>query len=209
MPPSPPTFSRVSSQAAQSAIGWRFTSIAAALVFLRFYIFYAIAAATLAGMLMRHRRGMVLGLATQIVLLAGLIALFLYTPVGQEILMNSRFLDLQLLSVSRVDLARAESGFASAADVSTVGGILTVLPVGVANILFAPFPWTIANLRQALALPDVLMWYALVPALIRGIFYAHRRLRETMPILVFTTALTSPTAPSSETRDGVPAANSR
>ena len=167
-----------------------YLATAAALVFLRFYIFYAIAAATLAGTLMRHRRGMVLGFATQIALLAGLIALFVYTPVGQEILMNSRFLDLQLLNVSRVDLARAESGFASAADVSTVGGILTVLPVGVANILFAPFPWTIVNLRQALALPDVLMWYALVPALIRGIFYAHRRLRETMPILVFTTALT-------------------
>ena len=104
--------------------------------------------------------------------------------------MNSRFLDLQLLNSSRVDLARAGSGFAATADVSTVGGILTVLPLGLAHILFAPFPWTIVNLRQALALPDVLMWYALVPALIRGIFYAHRRLRETMPILVFTTALT-------------------
>jgi len=167
-----------------------YLATATALVFLRFYIFYAIAAATLAGMLMRHRRGMVLGLATQVALLVGLITLFLYTPVGQEILMNSQFLDLQLLNQSRVDLARAGSGFAATADVSSVGGILTVLPVGLAYILFAPFPWTIVNLRQALALPDVLMWYALVPALIRGIFYAYRRLRETMPILVFTTALT-------------------
>jgi hypothetical protein len=167
-----------------------YLATAAALVFLRFYIFYAIAAATLAGALMRHRRGLALGFLTQIALLAGLIALFLYTPVGQEILLNSQLLDLQLLNASRLDLARAGSGFAATADVSTVSGILTVLPVGVAHILFAPFPWTIVNLRQALALPDVLMWYALVPALIRGIFYAHRRLRETMPILVFTTALT-------------------
>ncbi len=167
-----------------------YLATAAALVFLRFYIFYAIAAATLAGAVARHRRGMGLGFATQIALLAGLITLFVYTPVGQEILMNSRFLDLQLLNQSRVDLARAGSGFAAGADVSSIGGILSVLPVGVAHILFAPFPWTIANLRQALALPDVLMWYALVPALVRGIFYARRRLRETMPILVFTTALT-------------------
>ena len=167
-----------------------YLATAAALVFLRFYIFYAIGAATLAGMLMRHRRGMVLGLATQVVLIAGLISLFLYTPVGQEMLMNSRFLDLQLLNLSRMDLARAGSGFAATADVSTVSGILTVLPLGVAYLLFAPFPWSIVNLRQALALPDVLMWYALVPALIRGILYAHRRLRETMPILVFATALT-------------------
>src|SRR3972149_5186760 len=167
-----------------------YLATAAALVFLRFYIFYAIGAATLAGMLMRHRRGMVLGLATQVVLIAGLISLFLYTPVGQEMLINSRFLDLQLLNLSRMDLARAGSGFAATADVSTVSGILTVLPLGVAYLLFAPFPWSIVNLRQALALPDVLMWYALVPALIRGILYAHRRLRETMPILIFTTALT-------------------
>ena len=167
-----------------------YLATAAALVFLRFYIFYAIAAATLAGAVARHRRGMMLGFATQIALLAGLLTLFVYTPVGQEILMNSRFLDLQLLNQSRVDLARAGSGFAAGADVSSIGGILSVLPVGLAHILFAPFPWTIANLRQALALPDVLMWYALVPALLRGIFYAHRRLRETMPILVFTTALT-------------------
>jgi hypothetical protein len=167
-----------------------YLATAAALVFLRFYIFYAIAAATLAGSLMRHRRGIVLGFATQVALLAGLITLLLYTAVGQEILMNSRFLDLQLLNQSRVDLARAGSGFAASADVSTFGGIVSVLPVGVAYILFAPFPWTIANMRQALALPDVVMWYALVPALVRGLFYAYRRLRETMPILVFTTALT-------------------
>ncbi len=34
------------------------------------------------------------------------------------------------------------------------------------------------------------MWYALVPFLLKGILSALRRLRETMPILVFTTALT-------------------
>jgi len=168
-----------------------YVATAAALVFIRFYIFYAIAAATVAGTLMRHRRGMALGLATQVTLVAAVIALLLYTPVGQEIFATSRFLDLQVLNNSRIDLAvRAVSGFGAGADVSTVGGILTVLPLGVAHLLFAPFPWSIVNLRQALALPDVLLWYALVPALVRGIGYALGRLRETMPILVFTTALT-------------------
>ncbi len=168
-----------------------YLATAAALVFLRFYIFYAIAAATVAGTLMRHRRGMVLGFATQLTLVAGVIALLLYTPVGQEIFATSKFLDLQLLNVSRMDLAtRAGSGFGEDADVSTLGGVLTVLPLGVAHLLFAPFPWSIVSLRQALALPDVLLWYALVPALVRGIGSAFARLRETMPILVFTTALT-------------------
>ncbi len=112
---------------------------ATALVFLRFYIFYATAAATLAGMLMRHRRGVVVGFAAQFALMAGMITLFLYTPVGQEILRNNRYLDLQLLSLSRMDLARAGSGFDATADVSTIEGIFTALPLGVAHLLFSPF----------------------------------------------------------------------
>jgi 4-amino-4-deoxy-L-arabinose transferase-like glycosyltransferase len=160
------------------------------LVWLRFYIFYATAAAAAVGIFTRHRRGVMLGLASQLAIVAAMIVLLLYTPLGQEVRLQSRFLDLQVLSNSRIDLARAGSGFGSEADVSTFGGVLSILPLGVVYLLFAPFPWTVSNLRQALALPDVLIWYALVPALIRGIISARKRLRETMPILVFTTALT-------------------
>jgi hypothetical protein len=163
---------------------------AGALVWLRFYIFYATAAATAAGMLVRHRRGMAFGLASQLALVAGVIVLLLYTPVGQEVLQQSHFFDLELLQSSRMDLARAGSGFATRADVSTFTGVVSVLPIGVLYLLFAPFPWTVTGLRQALALPDILMWYALVPFLVMGIVSAGRRLGQTMPIFVFTTALT-------------------
>jgi hypothetical protein len=163
---------------------------AGALVWLRFYIFYATAAATAAGMLVRHRRGMAFGLASQLALVAGVIVLLLYTPVGQEVLQQSHFFDLELLQTSRMDLARAGSGFATRADVSTFTGVVSVLPIGVLYLLFAPFPWTVTGLRQALALPDILMWYALVPFLVMGIVSAGRRLGQTMPIFVFTTALT-------------------
>ncbi len=160
------------------------------LVWLRFYIFYATAAATAVGFLVRHRRGMMLGLTSQLAIVAAMIVLLLYTPVGQEMRLQARFLDLDVLSNSRDDLAHAGSGFGSEADVSTFGGVLSILPLGIVYLLFAPFPWNVTNLRQALALPDVLFWYALVPSLVRGIFLARRRLAETMPILVFTTALT-------------------
>ncbi|HEY7817653.1 MAG TPA: glycosyltransferase family 39 protein, partial [Vicinamibacteria bacterium] len=56
---------------------------AGALVWLRFYIFYATAAATAAGMLVRHRRGIAFGLASQLALVAGVIVLLLYTPIGR------------------------------------------------------------------------------------------------------------------------------
>ena len=159
-----------------------------ALVWLRFYIFYATAAAT--GLFARHRRGAMLGLGPQLAIVGAMIILLLMTPMGQEIMSQARYLDLDVLANSRVDLASAGSGFGGEADVSTLDGVLSVLPLGVVYILFAPFPWTISNLRQMLALPDVLIWYALVPALVRGLFLAYKRLRDTMPILVFTTALT-------------------
>src|SRR3990172_4579928 len=160
------------------------------LVWLRFYIFYATVAATAVGFFVRHRRGLMLGLASQLVTVAAMIALFLYTPLGQQVRQQAQFLDLDVLSNSRVDLARAGSGFGSEADVSTFGGVLSILPQGVLYLLFAPFPWNVSNLRQTLALPDVFLWYALVPSLVRGILLARKRLSETMPILVFTTALT-------------------
>ena len=162
----------------------------AALVWLRFYIFYAALAAAAAGVLMRHRRGAIWGLVSQVALVTAVILLFLFTPVGQEVLMQARYLDLQQLQSSRMDLSRADSGYGAGTDVSTIAGLLSALPSGVIYLLFAPFPWTVSGLRQALALPDVLAWYALVPALVLGIAAALKRLRDTMPILVFTSALT-------------------
>lgn len=163
---------------------------AAALVWLRFYIFYAIVAATLAGMVIRQRRRAFFGLVSQMTLVLGLIVLLLFTPMGQEVFRYTQILDLQQLSIARMDLARGGSGFGQGADVSTVSGVLGFLPIGATYLLFAPFPWTVVGLRQALALPDVLLWYALVPALIRGLLACRRRLAQTIPILVFTASLT-------------------
>ena len=165
---------------------------AGALVWLRFYIFAAIAVATLSGLLVRQGRRPLVALVSQFAAVGGLLVLLLLTPTGKELLTTTRFFDLQQLQVSRWDLASsARSGFAAEADVSTIGGVLSVLPAGVANLLLAPFPWKVIGLRQALAIPDVLVWYALLPALFHGLWSAVRfRLSQTMPILVFTTALT-------------------
>jgi hypothetical protein len=164
----------------------------AALIWLRFYIFYAVMAATLAGFVIGSRRGPVFALFSQMALVSSVIVLLLFTPAGQEMVTQARFLDLERLQVSRNDLAQsANSGFAVEADVSTPSGLVRLLPLGVAYLLFAPFPWTVGSLRQALALPDILVWYALMPALVRGLLSAVRhRLNQTMPILVFTTGLT-------------------
>lgn len=168
-----------------------FLAAAGALVFLRFYIFYSILASTLIGFFAGQRRGILSGLLAQIVLVFGVIVLLLSTSVGQEMVQQARFLDLQELQRSRDDLARAGTGFAVDADVSTLPGLLRFLPVGIVYLFFSPFPWTVSNLRQLFSMPDVLLWYALVPSLVRGLYSAVRyRLAHMMPILLFTTALT-------------------
>ena len=163
-----------------------------ALIWLRFYIFFAIAGATIAGFFVSSRRSFTFRLLSQMAVVTAMVLLLLSTPAGKEMVTQSRFLDLQLLQTARMDLAlRADSGFAPGADVSTASGLLQVLPLGVAYLLFAPFPWTVSSFRQLLSLPDVLVWYALMPALVRGLANAVKmRLGQTMPILVFTAALT-------------------
>ena len=76
-------------------------------------------------------------------------------------------------------------------DVSTPAGALSALPTGLVYLLFAPFPWAVSGLRQALAVPETLVWYALMPAFVRGLSFAvKRQLRAILPILVFAVSLT-------------------
>src|SRR5215208_6590597 len=66
-----------------------------------------------------------------------------------------------------------------------------VLTLGVAYLLFAPFPWEAANLRQAITIPEVLAWWATIPFLIIGLIYTIKnKLRSAFPILIFSLLLT-------------------
>jgi hypothetical protein len=65
------------------------------------------------------------------------------------------------------------------------------LPVGAVNLLFAPFPWQLANLRQGITLPEMLVWWVSIPLLVIGLWFTVKyRMRQAMPILLFTTMIT-------------------
>ncbi|HEX7174953.1 MAG TPA: hypothetical protein VF240_06705, partial [Pyrinomonadaceae bacterium] len=62
---------------------------------------------------------------------------------------------------------------------------------GMIYLLFAPFPWQLVNLRQSLTLPEMLVWWGAFPFLVVGLWFTVRyRMRQALPILVFTTMLT-------------------
>ena len=163
-----------------------------ALMALRFYIAYFVAFAGLATFLFTQRRG-----AIQSVLTYGLLVGFLLGALNLAVRRETLEQQASYMNLERVQLTRQDqatwgsSGFGQEHDVSTPAGAVAALPVGLVYLLFAPFPWAVSGLRQALALPETLVWYALMPAFVRGLAYAIRhRLREVLPILVFATTLT-------------------
>jgi hypothetical protein len=76
-------------------------------------------------------------------------------------------------------------------DVSTAGGAISAMPIGFAYLMFAPFPWQAGNLRQAITIPEVLLWWALLPFLVMGLWYTiKQRLRNAFPMLILSLLLT-------------------
>jgi hypothetical protein len=100
--------------------------------------------------------------------------------------------NLEQLQRSREDLVRsAQSGYKDETDISTSGGAIAALPVGFIYLIFAPFPWQAGSARQTFTIPEVLMWWAMLPVIVYGIWYAiKQRLRTAFPVLLFALMLT-------------------
>jgi hypothetical protein len=75
-------------------------------------------------------------------------------------------------------------------DVTTTEGLISALPIGLATLFLAPFPWQVGSLTQGLTMPEMIIWWASLPFLISGLLYTIRyRFRESVSILFFTLIL--------------------
>jgi len=163
-----------------------------AVMSLRFYIFYMVAIAVTGSFLIGVTNSVDAIVRRTVVLL--LIGLGLtYFGVSRSATVDlARFGNLDVLQNSRLDLSRsAESGYGEDTDVSTSEGALSALPIGFLYLMLAPFPWQINSVRAAIALPEVLLWWAMLPVVAYGLWFTIRhRLRKAFPILIFTLMLT-------------------
>ena len=159
---------------------------------LRFYIFYMVAIAV-AGSFVVGLSTSVQSIArrTAVLVLMGLALTYLGVIRNASVDFEN-YGNLERVQNSREDLARsAQSGYGEDIDVSTTEGAISVIPIGFAYLMFAPFPWEITNFRQAITLPEVLLWWAMIPLMIVGLWYAiRRRLRSSIPVLIFSLMLT-------------------
>jgi hypothetical protein len=163
------------------------------LLSLRFYVFYMAIAAIGGSFLIGMRQASARSLAQQLVAVVGIGLALTYlgvlrTASGQF----EQFGSLKQAQRSRGDLvATANTGFGKDVDISTTTGALSAIPQGAAYLLFAPFPWQLANLRQSITLPEMLVWWMSFPLLVLGIWFTIKhRLRQSLPILIFTSMLT-------------------
>lgn len=160
---------------------------------LRFYVFYMLIVAIAGYFFIGSRPSSTNDLMRQvtIVILVGLMTTYVLVLRRADAQLDN-LVNLEAVQATRSDLAKsAESGFNKDVDVSTTTGALSAIPVGLIYLLFAPFPWQYANLRQSITLPEMLVWWASFPVFGLGIWFTIKyRLRQALPVLLFTTMMT-------------------
>jgi len=161
------------------------------LLSLRFYIFYMMAASVAGSFIIGMKSLSAQSFVHRFLAVAAIGLAFTWFGVLRYAETQfDRYANLQTIQVVRVDLAGAGSGYGKDVDVGTAEGALSVIPMGMVYLLFAPFPWQLVSLRQSITLPEMVIWWLSFPLMILGIWYSVRfRLRQISPILIFTTML--------------------
>ncbi len=168
------------------------TAVPAALVQpVRFYMLYFLVAAILLSLLFDRGMKMMTGVPKQALVAAAVVGVLVLTGVAGRAQDGADRLSLEQVSMFRQGMATtANSGFAQDVDVSTPGGAIAFLPLGLAVLLLGPFPWQFGSLRAALAAPETIVWWMMIPSLLRGIRFAiARSFTRISPVLFFSALL--------------------
>lgn len=162
------------------------------LLSLRFYVFYMILVAIGGAFLIGMREISATSLIRQFVVIVALGLSLTYLGITRYANVQiEQYGQVEAIQRSRADASRsAQSGFGKDVDVTTTSGALSTIPLGLLYLLFAPFPWQLASLRQSITLPEMIVWWASFPMLVLGLWFSIKyRLRQISPILVFSVML--------------------
>lgn len=162
------------------------------IIALRFYIFYMVAVAVVGSFLIGFSAS-VQAIVRNIIIIVILGLALTYLGVIRNATSNLEvYGNLEQVQNSRLDLATsADSGFGEDIDVSTTEGAISAIPIGLVYLFFAPFPWQVEKLNQALVLPETFLWWALIPIMISGLWYTLKyKFRAAIPVLIFSLMLT-------------------
>jgi hypothetical protein len=119
------------------------------------------------------------------IVIALLIPLFLWLPGLSDWLFRAMTVDT--LSSTRLGFANgAHSAFIPGLDAHSTIELLKFLPTGLLYFLLGPFSWTQASALQFIALPEMLLYYALLPFVAAGVWQGLAiRPRQSLPMVAF------------------------
>jgi 4-amino-4-deoxy-L-arabinose transferase-like glycosyltransferase len=160
---------------------------------MRFYVFYMMVAAVGGSFVIGMKAVTAQSLARQVVVITAVGLAMTYLGVLRNAgTVMDHYGSLEAVQSARSDLATsAQSGFGKDVDVSTTSGALSTIPLGMIYLLFAPFPWQLASLRQSITMPEMIVWWASFPLLCVGLWFTLKhKMRQSLPILIFTMMLT-------------------
>lgn len=162
------------------------------IISLRFYIFYMVAVSVAGSFIIGLNTSIITMVRNIITIVIIGLALTYFGVIRNANTDFEKFGNLESIQYRRQALSQsADSGFGEDLDVSTPVGAISAIPVGLAYLMLAPFPWQVDKLSQALVLPETFAWWALLPILISGLWYTLKhRLRSAIPILLFSLMLT-------------------
>jgi 4-amino-4-deoxy-L-arabinose transferase-like glycosyltransferase len=158
-----------------------------AVVQFRAYLLFAIGAPILVSFVAQRSRNLLRNLVLGSIVAVALI----YADQAAGESRKARFVDFEELQQLRYWNTVGASSQFEQADISTPAKALAFLPRGLALFLLAPYPWMLGSIRQALAVPETLYFYLLIPWMIRGIRDLLRdHLRTSLLAILITAGLT-------------------
>lgn len=152
------------------------------MAFIRSYVTVMLLASLTAAQLVTTPRR--LPQAGLVLILVVTVGAFLANYVGIPLEMLSLDI-LEQVEVHRGNLTKGGSATSiTGNNLSNPVNALLFMPKGAAFFLLSPFPWQINNLRQALSLPELVVWYPLIVAALVQILKEARRPQK-VAVLMF------------------------
>ena len=164
---------RLSAKTSMTALLTMSGSLALLLMF-RADVAFLVAAGLVTALMIGSRRavkGFVTG-GAMATLLIGLVITAGLGYGGYHLITSTTF---QQVNAVHQGSAQTASGFGVSTDIASPVKSARYLPLGLTYFMLGPFPWQIHGLRQLPAVPDVLVWWFLLPSLWRGVRAAARR----------------------------------
>jgi len=87
---------------------------------------------------------------------------------------NMEFL-LERLNLYRYWRTERGSAILPGLQFTNLAGVLLFIPYGFVIVFLMPFPWQIGSALQVMAIPEMFVWYVMLPAAIRGIITCYKK----------------------------------